>query len=169
MITYSFLREIQKKETESAGLTKLSDSFYEEVSAFLKAKKEEAISSQSLLAIKEYENIKKLVKIIQLKREEKLVLLALRNQSFDSLPRIEAELLTELSRIVTSYRKELLDAWSSETSEPKPVKKIKIVKDVEQYKGLDNSVYGPFKPGEEATLPTPEAEWLLKSQLAELV
>lgn len=167
MITYSFLREIQKKETESAGLTKLPDDFYEQIAVFLKNKKEEAMGSQSLMAIKEYENVKKVVKIIQLKREEKLILLALRNQSSDALPKIEAELLSELSTIVTNYRKLLLDTWSSEPKESNHNKKIKILKEVEQYKGLDNSIYGPFKPGDETTLPLPEAEWLVKSHLAE--
>ena len=169
MITYAFLREIQKKETESASLTKLPDDFYEGVSSFLKEKKDEALSSQSILIIKEYENIKKVVKTIQLRREEKLILLALRSQSApDSLPRLETQLLDELSKLVSSYRQTVLDVWSSEVSQSS-LKKIKIVREVERYKGLDNQVYGPFKAGDETLVPLQEAQWLLKSHLAESI
>ena len=169
MMSYSSLREIQKREMESAALTKLDENFYEQVAEFLKNKREEALSTKSILVIKEYENIKKVVITIQTKREEKLVLLALRGQVVDGLTDDERTMLYTISSTVKTYRDTVLEVLSTEASEIARTKKIKIVKDVEQYKGLDNNVYGPFKNGEEAALPLQEADWLLKSHLAEQV
>jgi len=168
-MSYSSLREIQKREMESAALTKLDENFYEQVAEFLKNKREEALSTKSILVIKEYENIKKVVITIQTKREEKLVLLALRGQVVDGLTDDERTMLYTISSTVKTYRDTVLEVLSTEASEIARTKKIKIVKDVEQYKGLDNNVYGPFKNGEEAALPLQEADWLLKSHLAEQV
>ncbi|MBS3067558.1 DNA replication complex GINS family protein [Candidatus Micrarchaeota archaeon] len=169
MISYSYLREIQKKEVESAALTKLDGSFYEQVAEFLKKKKEEALSTNSILSIKEYENIKKVVISIQSKREEKLFLLSLRGQAVDGLTESERTLFENISTTVQKYRDNVFEVLSKEGHDAPRIKKIKIVKDVEQYKGLDNNVYGPFKTGEEALLPMQEVEWLLKSHLAELL
>ncbi len=169
MLSYSSLREIQKKEMESAALTKLDEKFYEQVAEFLQNKREEALDTKSILAIKEYENIKKVVITIQTKREEKLVLLALRGQAVDGLTETERTMFDTISSTVKTYRDNVLEVLSTEASEIARIKKIKIVKDVEQYKGLDNNVYGPFRTGEETTLPFQEADWLLKSHLAEQI
>lgn len=169
MISYSSLREIQKKETESAALSRLAENFYEQVAEFLKKKKEEALISKSILVIKEYENLKKVVMAIQTKREEKILLLTLRGQEIDGLTVQEQLMLRDISSIVEKYRNSVLEILASETVEVPKIKKIKIVKDVEQYTGLDNHIYGPFKNGQETALPFSEAEWLLKSHLAELI
>lgn len=169
MLSYSSLREIQKKENESAALTKLDENFYEQVAEFLKKKREEAFNTKSILVIKEYENIKKVVMTIQTKREEKLVLLALRGQNVDGLTQTEKAMLASIASTVQNYRDNTLEVLSAEDSGISKTRKVKIVKDVEQYTGLDNSIYGPFKSGEEAALPLQEAEWLLKSHLAELM
>ena len=165
------LREIQKKEIESAALSKLDDNFYENVAEFLNKKKEEALNSKSILVIKEYENIKKVVISIQAKREEKLVLLTLRGQSVDGLTAEERTMLEDISSTVQKYRSRVFDILSSETMAAtiQKIKRVKLIRDIERYKGFDNNVYGPFKTGEEAFLPLQEAEWLLKSHLAELV
>lgn len=169
MISYSYLREIQKKEVESAALTKLEDNFYEQVAAFLKKKKEEALATNSILSIKEYENIKKVVMSIQSKREEKLLLLSLRGQAVDGLTESERTLFDNISTTVQKYRNNVFEVLAKENHDTPRIRKIKIVKDVEQYTGLDNNVYGPFKNGEEAALPMQEVEWLLKSHMAELL
>jgi len=171
MLNYSDLRDIQRKEMESSAVVALSDDFYQSMSMLLAEKKSSAQSSKSLLAIKEYENIKKILLSVQAKREEKIVLMAVRGESAGpGLTSEEKEMLKELSSIVNKSRNAIKGVWESEDAAPgHDARRIRLLQDVAQYKGLDNSVYGPFRKGEEQMLPNVEAEWLLKSRMAELL
>jgi len=170
MLNYSELRDIQRKEMESSAIVSLPEDFYRSVSALLTKKNGEAISSKSLLTIKEYENIKKIILAIQSKREEKIVLMAVRGEREGvGLTSEERDLLKELSSIIKKSREAVKSVWDSEDALPANSRRIKILKDVSQYRGLDNSLYGPFRQGEEQMLPRAEAEWLLKAGMAEIV
>src|SRR5512143_2335739 len=170
MTNYSDLRDIQRREMESSAIVVLPDDFYKAVSALLSKKSGEAMESKSLLVMKEYENIKKIVMSIQAKREEKIVLMAVRGEREGSgLTAEEREMLKELSSIIKKARENVKNVWNSEDAEPDDSRRIKIVKDVSQYRGLDNSVYGPFKEGTEQLLPRAEAEWLLKAGMAQVL
>ncbi len=174
-LNYALLREIQKKETDSTRITQLEEGFYQEVSDFLKKKREEAFSSGSTLSIREYENIKKIIDTIKERREEKIILMAIRSEGGHSgLTPEERELLEELSASVKKFRGRVSELLSSEGGEPAPrpekkTRRVKLVKNIEPYKGLDNNVYGPFKSGDEVELPLGEVEWLLKAKMAETV
>ena len=170
MLNYSDLRDIQKKEMESSAIVSLPPDFYQSVSQLLLKKSSEVHSSKSLLAIKEYENIKKIIISIQAKREEKIVLMTVRGESEGvGLTAEEKEMLKELSSIIKKSRDTVKNVWDKEDPSHDDSQRIKIIKDVAQYRGLDNSVYGPFKQGEERMLPQPEIEWLLKAGLAEIL
>jgi DNA replication initiation complex subunit (GINS family) len=170
LLNYSELRDIQKREMESSGIVKLSDDFYQSVALLLTCKKQEAISSKSLMAIKEYENIKKILVSIQSKREEKIVLMAVRGDSSDGgLTAEEKGMLREIRSTVDKSHESIKGVWENDDIAPSNSKKIKILQDVAQYKGLDNMVYGPYKKGDEQVVPHTEAEWLLKSRMAELL
>jgi DNA replication initiation complex subunit (GINS family) len=170
MLSYSDLRDIQRREMESSAIVVLPDAFYQEVSSLLAKKSADAMESKSLLSIKEYENIKKIILSIQAKREEKIVLMAVRGEKEGSgLTAEEREMLKELSSIIKKSRETVKSVWSSEEPAPSNSRRIKIIRDVSQYRGLDNSVYGPFKMGEEQYLPRAEAEWLLKAGMAEML
>lgn len=168
-MTYSEMRDIQRKEMESSAIVRLPEDFYGSVSELLVKKSEEAMETKSLLVIKEHENIKKIIRSIQAKREEKIVLMAVRGEREGSgLTTEEKELLKELSTIIKKARENVRSVWESEET-PVESDRIKILKDVSQYRGLDNALYGPFKQGEEQLLPRAEAEWLLKAGMAEQV
>jgi hypothetical protein len=47
--------------------------------------------------------------------------------------------------------------------------KVRFLREILPYTGLDNQTFGPFKVGEIAILPKEEAVWLVKEKLAELV
>ncbi len=166
MLTYAVLRDIQRREMESSALVRLEPDFFSKVSILLSEKKEEARQGRSMLPIREYENIKKIIRDIQSKREEKLVLMAIRgDNSGKGLTPDEQELLSELISTVEKGRSKLTGIWSEEN---KPLRvRISVLKDVEEYKGLDNRVYGPFRRGEEHMLPKGEAEWLTREGMAE--
>lgn len=170
MLTYSEMRDIQRKEMESSAIVGLPADFYKSVSGLLVKKSEEAMETKSLLVIKEHENIKKIIRSIQAKREEKIVLMAVRGEREGAgLTTEEKELLKELSTIIKKARESVRSVWESEDNTPVDSNRIKILKDVSQYRGLDNALYGPFKQGEEQSLPRAEAEWLLKAGMAEQV
>ncbi len=170
-MNYSELRDIQKKEMESSAMVELPQDFYNSVAQLLAAKSKEAMSSKSLLVIREYENIKKVIMAIGAKREEKLVLLAVRGErEVTGLTLEEKELLKELSSIIKKSREVVKNVWTNEElPQNENDKKIKLLKDVSQYRGLDNAVYGPFRKGDEQTIPKAEAEWLLKAGMAEML
>ncbi|MBU0591664.1 hypothetical protein KKF81_06160 [Candidatus Micrarchaeota archaeon] len=170
MLSYSDLRDIQKKEMSSSAIVKLPDDFYLVMSQLLLKKKEDAQFSKSLLSIKEHENIKKILITIQTKREEKIVFMAVRGEKEGlGLTSEERETLKELLSIIKKSRETLKNVWDNEESVQTDSHRIKIIKDVSQYRGLDNSLYGPFKSGEEKHLPQSEVEWLLKAGLAEIL
>ena len=170
MINYSDLREIQRKEMESSAIVNLPDDFYQVISQLLAKKNSEALASKSLLVMKEYENIKKIVLSVTAKREEKIVLMAVRGEREGvGLTLEEREMLKDLYAIIRKSREAVKTVWTTEDSIPSDSRRIKILKEVSQYRGLDNSVYGPYKVGEEKLLPPAEVEWLLKAGLAEVL
>jgi hypothetical protein len=93
----------------------------------------------------------------------------------------EGRLLGELAERIGESRLRVAGIWNGKSddgqkSRPRGAhpgetavlsRKVRILKDIEPYTGLDKNVYGPFRIGEERSLPMPEAEWLLKSRLAE--
>ncbi len=166
MLDYSELRGIQKQERESAALVKLENDFYDRLFGFLKEKRQEAVSSGSLVSMREYENLRRIAASIQSKREEKIVLMALRGaESGAGLTSEETSLLRKISEVLRKSREKI----SKNLEEQKKEKVIKILSDVERYKGADSRLYGPFSKGDEISLPEKEIEWLLKSKLAEIV
>lgn len=171
MLNYVMLRDIQKKESESAAVVRLEPAFYEDAAKLIADRKRAALDSGSILAIKEYENIRKIVAAIQMKREEKIVLMAVRGErDSPGLTREEAGLLRELAERIMSSRAKVSDIWNNgqEAGSVSSTRKVRILKDIEAYSGIDKAVYGPFRAGDERILPMPEADWLLKSRLAEL-
>lgn len=209
-LTYSALREIQKKEMESSEIVRVEQDFYEQVSALLKERKQAAMSDESMSALREYENIRKIAAGIQAKREEKIVLMALRGDKIhDGLTEKEHELLENILERLEGTRTGITTEWSRnngnaeksvehkretrkwdletknaerktqdserETLNAQPgtrnaisdTSKVTLLKDVAQYKGIDNKIYGPFKSKEQAILPTSEAEWLIRAKMAE--
>ncbi len=172
MLNYSQLREMQRSEMSSSELCQVDEEFYSQLKDFLGEKKGEALDSQNLLVIKEYENLRKISKAIVNKRNEKLVLLALRGKKESTgMTREETNFLTHLSRAIDENESELAFIFeeSNGSSKKDQFKRVRLLKNISPYKGLDEKVYGPFKTGEEVNLPPDEAKWLLKEKMAELL
>jgi DNA replication initiation complex subunit (GINS family) len=167
MLSYSKLRDIQKKESDSADIVKLDPAFWSDAAIFIADKKKEAMNGESILAIKEYENIRKIVASIQMRREEKIVLMAVRGEKdMPGLTKEEGSLLRDISERIHKCRDEVSDIWNGKKTD-ETTKKVRILKDIEPYTGLDNNTYGPFSSGDEPLLPLAEAQWLIKSKMAE--
>ena len=172
MLNYSQLREMQRSEMGSSELCSVNEDFYTQLKEFLNEKKEEAMNSQNLLVIKEYENLRKIAKAIVNKRNEKLVLLALRGKKeLTGMTREESNFLTHLSRAIDENEAELSFIFEENNGNDKKnqFKRVRLLKNISPYKGLDEKVYGPFKTDEIVELPAAEVQWLLKEKMAELL
>ncbi|MBD3398174.1 hypothetical protein GF412_03210 [Candidatus Micrarchaeota archaeon] len=172
MLNYAKLREMQRSEISTSELCIVEEDFYSLLKSFLDEKKEEAMGSQNLLVIKEYENLRKIARAIVNKRNEKLVLLALRGKrETTGMTKEEADFLGHLSRAMEANEAQLSFIFEEGNGSGKKdnIKRLRLLKDISPYKGLDDRVYGPFKAGEEADLPADEAQWLLKEKMAELL
>jgi DNA replication initiation complex subunit (GINS family) len=172
MLNYAKLREMQRSEMASSELCQVEEDFYSRLRGFLEEKKGEAVGSQNLLVIKEYENLRKISKAIVNKRNEKLVLLALRGKRESAgMTREEANFLTHLSRAIEENESQLAFIFEERNggAARDNIKRVRLLKNISPYKGLDEKVYGPFKEGEEVELPPEEAQWLLKEKMAELL
>jgi DNA replication initiation complex subunit (GINS family) len=170
MLNYSKLREMQRSEVASSELCTVEEDFYSKLREFLVEKKGEAVGSQNLLAIKEYENLRKIARAIVNKRNEKLVLLALRGKKETAgMTGEEAEFMGRLSRAIEENDAKLSFIFEEGNGAAKKdnIKRVRLLKTISPYKGLDEKVYGPFEEGEVAELPEDEAQWLLKEKMAE--
>lgn len=163
---------MQRSEIASSELCPVEEDFYTKLKGFLEEKRGEAIETQNLLVIKEYENLRKIARAIVNKRNEKLVLLALRGKKETTgMTAEEAEFMGHLSHDIEENDAQLAFIFEENGTGPKKdnIKRIRLLKNISPYKGLDDNVYGPFNEGEEAELPAAEAQWLLKEKMAELL
>ena len=182
-VTYSQLRDIQKRELDSSTPVEFTEDFYSSMSVLLEQKKSEAFASKSLVSIREYENMRKIIAAIQLKREEKILLLCLRgHKSPKGLTSEEFRFLETLISSVSSSRMAIREVWDkdsvsgnsgvvsvSSTTTSAPLPKVIVLKEIGKYLGADEKQYGPFREGEEHSLPVVEADWLVNSGLAKRV
>ncbi|MEM3432080.1 MAG: hypothetical protein QXF86_03420 [Candidatus Bilamarchaeaceae archaeon] len=167
-ITYMLLRDIQQKEINSPKLSQVDGDFYKKLSTFIEQKKCEAFSSNSIMKIREYENIQKIVAAIKEKREEKILLMALRGEKINGyITTEEKELFDKVQNALSEFRKIVNENVVKQCEETHL--KVKIIKDIEAYKGLDGNTYGPYKQDEIVSLPKEEVEWLIKAKMAEMV
>jgi DNA replication initiation complex subunit (GINS family) len=176
MLNYSKLREMQRSEIASSELCPVEEDFYTKLKGFLEEKRGEAFGSQKLLVIKEYENLRKIARAIVNKRNEKLVLLALRGKKETTgMTAEEADFLGHLSKDIEENDAQLAFIFEENGNgrgvggKKDNIKRIRLLKNISPYKGLDENVYGPFNEGDEAELPAAEAQWLLKEKMAELL
>jgi len=168
VIDYKTLREIQQKEVSSPKLSSLEENFYQTTAKFLEDKKCEAFSSNSITKIREYENLQKIIAIIKEKREEKILLMALRNEKINGYLTPEEKVFFEnLVKALNDFRNSINQ--KTETVCESEALKVKVIKDIDAYKGLDGKIYGPFKQDEIVSLPKAEVEWLIKAKLAEML
>lgn len=186
MITFKYLREIQKKERSSAGLCKLDAGFYGAVSDYVLRKKriKDRGKELSFREKKEIENIWPVVKSIYDTRETKIVGGALKaartGMKMANLLPDEENLLKDVKERIEDARRGLESVLSSgekahvpdeseDENDPEPdnLSQIRIVEDIPEFVGEDLKTYGPWKAGETATCPKNFADIFVKNRKAE--
>ena len=117
-INYRVLREIQQMEKNTSALTKLKNSFYSDVSDYLK-KLEERVNTESspqkLSLLKdEMQNIRKIVKSIYEQREKKVLLAVVSkarggNPNLENMVDVEKKLYDSVLNLLLETRESFLN------------------------------------------------------------
>ncbi len=179
-LNYIELRRLQQEEKSSAALVMVPTDFYGQVDAMLKAKKDTLGKSHTIMDIREYENTAKIVREIHSMRQQKIILRALRLGTHNDTGGMTVEehhlydqvcaiLEDSKSRFESNFSEKTVSgaAQSGPNGGTSSLKKVRFLKEVAAFTGLDNNVYGPFKPGEIGELPESETSALLKARIAE--
>ena len=188
-LNYEAIYDILRRERSRQELQKLDQTFYKEVSSYIKDK-EDVLESQkqksSIFAQKEIEktekqleNIKKIIKELYEKRELKITQLAIsfaRARNMQEVP----ELLPEEKIMFNNVVKILKDSRENNLNEvlynkPKVIKTVqetklvRFIQAVPKFVTEDLKEYGPFEEEYIASLPNKVADLLIKNEKAELV
>ncbi len=186
----SELQEIDTREKEGSAMHNVPAEFYPRLRALVKAKRE-AMDPSKMITIREYENILMLANRIVSKRISKIAYFASREMDAHNMTGEEMGLYATIA----ASAKELKERGCGEApiaehmpekaetqapSQPEPasqpaqeqkkekVRRIRITKYVDAYRGLDNKEYGPFNIGVVLSeMPNDEAEWLMSEGYAE--
>lgn len=202
IITYEALYEILRKEKYEKELQKLEPNFFQSVIKYLDEKeailasqksKDSVFAKESDKTQKQLENIRKILREIYEKRENKIVQHALVSSRFNesSLSNMLSEenlFYNHLKNILNKFRKEILEnillknlpnitveELKTEIKKEIEVKKVeeklirllRILEPVPQFVGEDLVVYGPFESEDVASFPTNIADLLIIKKKAE--
>lgn len=169
-ITYAYLRKLQNEEKETMVLTELSDNFYTNVDTLVKTKREELKKEHSINNIREFENTIKLLREIFQIRQQKILLRTIQSsgEDKDGMTKEEIELFENIKKLMGDHTRIFETSFENKKEEKNILKRIKIVKNVPAYTGIDGSIYGPFKPEQEKELPEAEVNFLIKAEMAKL-
>lgn len=182
MITYNDIYEASRKERYSEQLQPVPKNFLEEVTNYLREKKEiaskedDAFSDVIIKTKKQIENAVTLFKEIILRRRKKilnLVLIAaetgISKQDFDNMLDFEKTLFEDLMKCIESSDKSLSEIMNQKIEEKIKNEELVIFKeDVEEFMGLDGKI-GPFKKGQTASIPKEIAQILIDDKKVEVV
>ena len=188
-LNYEAIYDILRRERSRQELQKLDQTFYKEVSSYIKDK-EDVLESQkqksSIFAQKEIEktekqleNVNKIIKELYEKRELKITQLAIsfaRARNMQEVP----ELLPEEKIMFNNVVKILKDSRENNLNEvlynkPKVIKTVqetklvRFIQAVPKFVTEDLKEYGPFEEEYIASLPNKVADLLIKNEKVELV
>ena len=191
-LTYKNLRDFAREEKAQPGLGKLPEDFYPSVQSFLSSKFSEMEESRSVLQMREFENAAATIRELVLIRQQKLLFRAIRSggeetkmeemtreeyETYDRFRGIVQEENMKLNSLLSRFesakktaRPEQSEATvAAETAAKPSVKKLRFVREVQEYIGMNRERIGPFKAGQESELPEQEADILLRQKMAETI
>jgi DNA replication initiation complex subunit (GINS family) len=182
MIVYNDIYEAARKERYSEQLQKLSKKFLEEVSDYLKEKKEiaskedDSFSDVIVKTKKQLENAMTLFKELILRRRKKilnLVLIAaetgISKKDFDNMLNFEKELFEDLMKCFEDSDKKLNKSLDKIKEEEQKNELITFITDVEEFVGLTGGKMGPYEKGQIANIPKEIAKILIDDGKAEVI
>ena len=184
MITYNELYDALRKERYSEQLQPIPKKFINEVSAYLKDKKEIAnkendeFSDTILKTKKQVENSISIFKELMLRRKKKILELAfvatetgISKRDFENMLAIEKECFDEIIKSLEKGDKKIVEALkgTDELDKEKINRMIVFIENTEEFLDLDGNKIGPFKKGDVANLSEGIANILIIDKKAEIV
>jgi len=175
---YDGLYEAWKREKENREIQTLPKDFYSKLADYVKSLREESrmLDRKTLkarLMLREFENVKKLVKELTRLRYEKTLreTVAGRVVPGDVLTEEEERLHKAVLPSAESYKAFLKDVlrgrWSPVERGDKPKRMLlRFLREIPAIIGSDMRTYGPFKAEDIATLPIENARILLEKGIA---
>ncbi|MEM4389660.1 MAG: hypothetical protein QXG98_03275 [Candidatus Micrarchaeia archaeon] len=172
-ISYEELRRIQAREKSEPGLCELEADFYDRVNAHLRARRSELEKKFDFAAMREYENTLKILRDIYARREQKILLLALRaargEEEVNGLTKEERALFDSIVKMLRECSARIQKILEVDTAAREFRKcRVRILRDVPQFVGKDMTNYGPFKLGDDVLLPEDEAARLERLGMAHI-
>jgi DNA replication initiation complex subunit (GINS family) len=180
MITYNDIYEAARKERYADQLQPLQKNFVDEISSYLKEKKEIAskqdddFSEVIVKTKKQLENAITLFRELILRRRKKILNLVLvasetgiSKQDFENMLAVEKELFESLMKCVDSADKKM-DATLNGKQEKKN-EMVMFKEDVGEFMDFEGEKLGPFEKGQIANLPKEIVKILLEDKKVETV
>jgi DNA replication initiation complex subunit (GINS family) len=181
MITYNDIYEAARKERYSDQLQQLPKNFVNEVSDYLREKRDisskenDVFSDVIVKTKKQLENAITLFKELILRRKKKLLSLVLiatetgiSKQDFDNMLPFEKTMFEDLMKSIDLSDKKLNDILNGNKEEQK--NELVVFKEyVEEFVGLEGEKMGPFEKGQIANIPKEIVKILIDSGKAEVV
>ncbi len=181
MITYNDIYEASRKERYSDQLQQLPKNFVNEVSDYLKEKKDIASKDNDVFSDvivktkKQLENAITLFKELILRRKKKILSLVLiaaetgiSKQDFENMLPFEKTLFEDLMKSIDLSDKKLNDILSGNKEEQK--NELIVFKEfVEEFVGLEGEKMGAYEKGQIVNIPKEIAKILIDSGKAEIV
>ena len=182
-MSFEYIREIQRKEKNSSQLAEVEPSFYEELAAYIK--ESTAACKANGNGFRELENTAKLAREVFEKREQKIVMKALRSvrtKEYDEerMTPEEKALFKALVEAIRSNRKGfdavMLGDYNFSMPKDTLIKEngnklvlARVRREIPAFVGSDTREYGPYNAGDVIKLPRAEAELLSKQDLVEVM
>lgn len=194
IITYEKIYEYLRKEKYEPEIQKLPESFFEDVLNYLKEKQsivdtqksqDSIFSQETEKTQKQLQNIKKILKDLYERRENKIIQLSIfssrTNTQVDTstLLQEEQDFYQKCTEVLTRFRKgilhNLIDSQYPKIEQPKGIKvenqeKNKLVRfltPVPKFLGEDLNIYGPFSEEDIGNLPSRSARLLINTKRAQ--
>lgn len=192
IITYETIYGILRQEKYNSEIQILSKTFFKDIINYLK-EKESLLKSQKEKGTfpkeveknkKQIENIKKILKELYERRENKIIQLALlssRSDKKDDLSNLlpeEKQLFNEFKNTFIQYKNSILNQVLSKKipdikpkdikiEKPNSTKLVRFIHTVPKFIGTDLNIYGPFESENLASLPLKVADVLIKRKRAQ--
>ncbi|MEK6953682.1 MAG: hypothetical protein AABX01_01635 [Candidatus Micrarchaeota archaeon] len=187
-ISYDALRKIQMQERNFGALSALDEDFYEKYNLWIMEQKRLLQVQFSIETLKAFENAKKIIEEVSAKREQKIVLKALKDlraSSVDSsgLSREEKSLYLKLLSMAKEFQESVVlfsekktefkkseslgsSAAATEKTVSERLSTIKILVSMGKFVAPDGATYGPFEPSQTVSIESGIAEILIRKGAA---
>jgi DNA replication initiation complex subunit (GINS family) len=182
MITYNDIYEASRKERYSEQLQPLSKKFVNEVSEYLKEKKEIASKEDDIFSDiilktkKQLENALTLFKELMIRRRKKILSLVLiaaetgiSKRDFDNMLDFEKALFEEFMKCIDISDKKVNEMLNGKVETVIRNDMVIFKEAAEEFVGMDGEKMGPFEEGQIANISKEIAKILVESGKAEYV